>query len=190
MKPIALIIGGVILAVPLVWLIRNSRLNTASAPYTVVRTDGEFEFRDYPELTLATAAMEGSQDSASFMQLFQFITGKNATEEKIPMTTPVLIDPATGKRTMSFVMPAVRKSVPEPKVGKVRLTKMERGHYIALRFAGRATEENQRAAIEKLQAWLREHKIGAEGEPIVAYYDPPWTPIFLRRNEVLVRVRD
>ena len=184
-------VGVVLFALPIVWLILNSRWHTQSAPYVLLQTDGEFELRDYPALTLAMTPMENGQSSRSFRVLFQYITGANARSEKIPMTTPVLIDPATGKRTMSFVMPEAlaRKGVPEPKVGdKVRLSKIEAGRYVAMRFKSRGDEASQKAAIEKLQTWLREHNLVAGGEPIVAYFDPPWTPGFLRRNEVMARV--
>jgi hypothetical protein len=31
-------------------------------------------------------------------------------------------------------------------------------------------------------------KIVGQGDPVFAYYDPPWTPAFLRRNEVMFRI--
>ena len=58
-----------------------------------------------------------------------------------------------------------------------------------LRFAGGRTVENEKAAIEKLTAWLEGQKLAGKGDPIFAYYDPPWTPVFLRRNEVMIRIR-
>jgi len=91
---------------------------------------------------------------------------------------------------MSFVLPEaiVNKGVPEPGDSQVRLSKTEPGRYAVLRFAGRANEKNEQIAVEKLQTWLRDHKIEADGEPLFAFYDPPWTPSFLRRNEVMIRV--
>ena len=189
MKPlfVLIIIGGILLTVPLVWLIRNSRANTETAPYKVLRTDGAFELRDYPALTLATTPMNDARGSGAFGQLFGFITGKNAKSEKIPMTTPVLIDPS--HTTMSFVMPhsVVQKGVPEPK-DNVSLHPMGPGRYAVLRFKGRGDDKNQKVAAEQLSAWIRAQNLAAESEPIFAYYDPPWTPIFLRRNEVMLRV--
>lgn len=134
--------------------------------------------------------MNDNRDSDAFGHLFGFISGKNATREKIPMTTPVLIDPATGKRTMSFVMPEAitRKGVPEPSGSNVRLGKAEPGRYVVLLFKGSGNEKNRQTAAEKLKAWLLQHNITAVSEPIFACYDPPWTPICLRRNEVMVRV--
>ena len=53
---------------------------------------------------------------------------------------------------------------------------------------GSRTEENEHAALEKLRAWLATQNLTPRGEPLFAYYDPPWTPVFLRRNEVLIPV--
>ena len=187
-----LLLGGGLLVVVAVigWFIVNSRVFTKSAPYKLVRTLGAFEIRDYPALTLATAPMSDSEGSGGFRQLFGFITGGNARAEKIPMTTPVLVERDAGNWRMSFVLPeAVEKNgVPEPTGKEVRLRKLEAGRYVVLRFKNRGEEANQKAAAEKLQAWLAERHIPAQSEPVFAYYDPPWTPTILRRNEVMLRV--
>lgn len=176
--------------VPVIWLIRNSRGMVETARYTVVRTDGAFEIRDYPELTVATTPMEEGGMDGSFGRLFRFITGKNERSESIPMTTPVLIAQGGDRGTMSFVMPEamVRRGVPQPAQPEVHLGKLEAERMVAMRFHGDRSEKTEHAAIEKLNRWMSEQKITAEGEPIFAYYDPPWTPAFLRRNEVLVKM--
>jgi len=90
---------------------------------------------------------------------------------------------------MSFVLPqaVAQKGAPQPS-GEVSLRTMEPSRYAVLRFEGNGDEKNQQEAVERLNTWLRAHHIAAESEPIFAYYDPPWTPIFLRRNEVMIRV--
>lgn len=187
MKALFVVMGLIAIAMPLFWLVQNSRVATETASYKLVRSDGDVELRDYPELILATTQMTDTQGNGSFGKLFGFITGNNAKSEKIPMTTPVLINPA---KTMSFVLPEslVRKGVPEPKNNDVHLGKQEPGRYAVLKFAGKISEANQQAAVQKLQTWLKEHAITAEGEPVFAYFDPPWTPGFARRNEVMIRV--
>jgi hypothetical protein len=79
---------------------------------------------------------------------------------------------AKDKKTMSFIMPqkAVEKGVPKPVGDSVTLGKVD-----AARIA-----ENEKRVIEKLKTWLSAQKIAGKGEPIFAYYDPPWTPVFLR----------
>ena len=186
MKPLLIVLlVGVLLGI--LWLLRNSRANTETTPYKLLRTDGMFELRDYPALMLATTPMKDARGSEAFGHLFGFITGNNAKSEKIPMTTPVLIDPSGA--TMNFVMPqaVVQRGVPQPG-GDVSMHPMQPGRYAVLRFKGNGDEKNQKEALEKLNEWLRTLNIPAESTPLFAYYDPPWTPVFLRRNEVMVRV--
>ncbi|PHX93866.1 MAG: hypothetical protein CK546_07975 [Pedosphaera sp.] len=60
-----------------------------SAPYRVVRSDGKFELRDYPALTVVETPMANPNGSdGSFMRLLRFITGANEGKQKIAMTTP------------------------------------------------------------------------------------------------------
>ncbi len=172
------------------WLVSTSRAATETPEYKVIRTDEKFEIRDYPALTIATTPMSDKGMDGSFGQLFRFITGRNEGSEKIEMTAPVLIDTATNNKTMSFIMPqkAVEKGVPKPAGENVKLGKLEAARFAVLRFGGGRTAENEKAAIEKLTAWLEGQKISGKGDPLFAYYDPPWTPVFLRRNEVMIRI--
>ena len=172
------------------WLISTSRAATETADYKLIRKDGGVEIRDYPTLTVATAQMSGDDMDGSFGKLFRFITGTNAQSEKISMTTPVLIDTTKDKRTMSFIMPkkAVEKGVPTPSGESVSLGKIAASRFAVLRFGGGRTAGNEEKALGKLKAWLEAGKIAAKGEPIFAYYDPPWTPVFMRRNEVIIQI--
>jgi len=177
-------------ALAALWLVSTSRAATETPDYQVVRTDGKFEVRDYPALTVATTSMEGEEMNGGFGKLFRFITGSNEGSEKIAMTAPVLIDTTKDKKTMSFIMPkeAVEKGVPKPAGESVTLGKVEATRFAVLRFGGGRTAENEKAAVAKLQAWLDAEKLSGQGAPTFAYYDPPWTPTFLRRNEVMIRV--
>ena len=172
------------------WLVSTSRAATETPDYQVVRTDGKIETRDYPALTVATTSMDGAEMNRGFGQLFRFITGSNEGAEKIEMTSPVLIDTAKDRKTMSFIMPimTVKKGVPKPVGEGVTLGQVEAARFAVLRFGGGRTAENEKAAIEKLTAWLDGQKVVGKGDPLFAYYDPPWTPAFLRRNEVMIRI--
>jgi len=176
-------LGGVL-------LFNTSRAAIETPAYKVVRADGKFEIRDYPALSVVTTTLEGVGMNGGFRKLFGFITGDNEAKKKIEMTSPVLIDSAKDKRTMSFIMPkkAVETGVPKPAGENVTLGKVDAGRYAVLRFGGGRTTKNENAAIVKLKTWLDAQKLTGRGDPLFAYYDPPWTPIFLRRNEVLVRI--
>lgn len=171
-------------------LVSTSRAATETPDYKVIRTDGKFEIRDYPALTVATTSMEGGEMNGGFGKLFRFITGSNEGSEKIAMTSPVLIDTTKDKKTMSFIMPvkAVEKGVPKPSGESVTLGKVQAARFAVLRFDGGRTAENETAAIEKLKARLDAEKLSGHGAPTFAYYDPPWTPTVLRRNEVMIRI--
>jgi hypothetical protein len=174
------------------WLVTNSRAATETPEYKVIRTDGKFEVRDYPSLTVAGTSMEGADMNGSFMRLFRFIDGGNESSEKIAMTSPVLIDSTPEKRTMSFIMPGktVEKGVPKPAAENVALGKVQAARFAVLRFGGGRSAENEEKAVAKLKARLESEKLVGKGAPIFAYYDPPWTPTFLRRNEVMIRIAD
>lgn len=172
------------------WLVSTSRAATESPDYKVVRTDGKVEIRDYPALAVATTPMEGDGMNGSFGQLFRFITGSNEGGQKIEMTSPVLIDTARDTKTMSFIMPkaTVEKGVPKPAGGSVTLGSVAASRFAVLRFSGGRTAENEAKAVGALKSWLAVEKISAKGAPMFAYYDPPWTPVFMRRNEVMMRL--
>jgi hypothetical protein len=171
-----------------VWLVANSRAATETPEYAVVKTDGKIEIRDYPELMVATVPMKEGMNG-SFGQLFKFITGANEGGQKIEMTAPVLIE-AKSEKTMSFIVPkaTVEKGVPKPTGEGVTVAKIEAARFVTLRFSGSRSDTTEAKAIEKLRAWMTEQKLEAKGSPIFAYYDPPWTPVFMRRNEVFLRI--
>ena len=177
-------------ALATVWIVSTSRAATETPDYTTVRKDEKFEIRDYPSLTVATTKMNDDGMNGGFGELFKFITGTNETKEKIAMTSPVLIDTANEKKTMSFIMPkaSVEKGVPKPAANNVTLGKLDAARVVALRFPGSRNAKNETAAIEKLNAWIANEKLKGIGKPVFAYYDPPWTPVFMRRNEVMIRI--
>ncbi len=172
------------------WLVRSSRASTESPKYEIVRKEGRFEIRDYPTLTVATTGMEATEENGSFGRLFRFITGKNEKAEKISMTTPVLIDSRVGQRTMSFIMPhaTTQGGVPKPSGGDVTLREVPAARYAVLRFSGGRNRPNEESAVKKLRSWMKAAGLIAADEPLFGYYDPPWTPVFLRRNEALIRI--
>lgn len=161
----------------------TSRAGYATAPYKVIRAEGAFEIREYPEISIV--ATERGRDGDSFMRLFRYIDGGNATKEKISMTTPVFM--VDGK--MAFVMPEKNQAAPPlPTSAQVKLDRMKAQQVAVYRYSGARSDKSEPAALKTLRAWMAENKWAEAGKPFAAYYDPPWTPGFLRRNEVLVPV--
>jgi DNA gyrase inhibitor GyrI len=167
----------------------TTRAGYATAPYKIIRTDGKFELRDYPVLVVAETPMHGEDNG--FMRLFHYIGGENAAQQKISMTTPVLICAAGGTNaTMAFVMPASlgTNGAPQPTQPSVAVRQIPAGQFAVYRFSGGRSAKNAAGAAAQLTAWLAREKIATQGEPMFAYFDPPWTLPFLRRNEVMFRV--
>jgi len=188
-RAIILAAGTAVLSAAAVFQLRVSRADAEKTPYSVVRRDGRFEVREYPELALATTPLHGDDDSAAFRRLFRFIEGSNARQDKIAMTTPVIIDRwKTVPGTMSFVMPDRLRGAgrPEPVDGEVRLQTRPPRRVAVYRYAGRTSTRNERAATDRLREWVVVQGLAAEGEPEIAYYDAPYLIPFLRRNEVML----
>jgi len=168
------------------------RAGYEAAPYKVVRSDGKFELRDYPVLTVAETPMaRGSNGSdGSFNRLFRFITGGNGSNQKISMTTPVFMSGGDTNAKMAFVMPAKMKTgeVPKPSDPSVTVRELPAGRFAVLRYSGGRNAKNEAEALERLRAWVKAEALNEISTPIYGYFDPPWTPAFLRRNEVMARI--
>ncbi len=160
-----------------------------SPSYQVLKSGHPFEIREYPGSTLISTTMQHRGEDGSFMRLFRFISGGNERGQKIAMTVPVLMTGSTSG-TMSFVIPGTvaRKGVPTPSDPRVIVTTMPAGRYASYRFKGSINPKRSDEAAAKLLNWIHTRKLTAAGTPFFAYYNPPWTPGFLRRNEVLIQV--
>jgi hypothetical protein len=154
--------------------------------YQVLVPDGKFEVREYPALTLACT----ESGDGDFMRLFRYISGGNEAEQKIAMTAPVLMQKEGEETGMSFIVPreVAAGKVPAPKDAAVKMDRLPGGHFAVYRYSGGRNEANEQQALGKLRAWIDKRRLEVEGEPLFGYYDPPWIPTFLRRNEVMLRV--
>ncbi|MBL9173508.1 MAG: heme-binding protein [Verrucomicrobiales bacterium] len=160
-----------------------TRAGYATAPYQVLHRSGSVEIRSYPPLRL----VETSTDGDDFMRLFRYISKGNASETRIAMTTPVFMtDLGTTHGRMAFVLPEDLTTPPAPSEPGVELRTTEANTVAVLRFRGGQQGPDGEAA-RKLTAWMAHEGIPAEGAPVFAYFDPPWIPGFLCRNEVMIR---
>jgi hypothetical protein len=171
---------------------KTMRSGYDSAPYRVVSTASKFEIRDYLALTVVETPMAPSGEGANggFTRLFRFITGSNEAKQKISMTTPVFMFGSTSNATMAFVMPAklTPAQVPKPSDGSVTVRELEPGRFAVLRFSGGRNAEKESEMLNRLKAWMAGRGLKAVSAPVYGYFDPPWTPAFLRRNEVMLRI--
>ena len=92
---------------------------------------------------------------------------------------------------MNFVVPTevAAAGAPAPKAEDVILETMPAQRVAVVRFSGSSNPALEKEKLAELRSWMEQEKLTAAGEPFTAYYDPPWTPGPLRRNEVLVPVK-
>jgi hypothetical protein len=195
MRKILLVASAIAIILVLALLLTQSSAETI--PYSIKGTTGEIEFRHYPELVLAT--VDTTEDNAGFNLLFAYISGSNKPQEKIPMTAPVITSqkiPMTAPvvsdaATMSFVMPAgsKREDIPDPLDSRVRIVTIPERDIAVIRFTGYASPQEVDAVTSRLQEGLKNERIGTAGQPFLMRYDSPWTPGFLRRNEVGIEIQ-
>ncbi len=187
-----IVFGFAFLLIYLAW--KNfTRQGYESAEYSVVESAGAFEIRKYPDLVLVKTKMKPSSqgDDGGFMKLFGYISGENEAEEKIAMTTPVFMEQPSENSagSMGFVMPSSQAdSVPKPTNEDVRVGRREGGLFAVYRFAGEMDDASLASAEQKLREWIKSKDLRPVGNAERAGYDPPFTPGFLRRNEILVRL--
>ena len=178
------------------------------APYEVVKKDGNFEIRDYASHILAETVVEGDLEDAgskAFNRLFGYISGGNSTRGKVAMTAPVSQQPASEKIAMtapvgqqragdnwvvSFMMPSEYslETLPEPDDPLITLRQVPPRTMAAVRYSGFWSEKNYLKHKAQLEEWVARMGLAITGDPVWARYNAPFTPWFLRRNEILVPV--
>jgi hypothetical protein len=179
--------------------------------YKVVKQDGNFEIRDYDGYI--TAYVDVASDfndavSSGFMKLFKYISGNNtnrskikmtapvteeqvATSEKITMTAPVTTEKVSGDvYRISFIMPAnyTLDTLPLPGDNNIKFMKVYPHEAAVNTFSGRMNGDLANKKSAELKNWLGKNNLRPRSNYIIAQYDPPWIPGFMRRNEVLVEI--
>jgi len=175
--------------------------------YTVLKKYHGYEIREYDSRLAAEVVVKGTQKESlrrGFKILFDYISGNNRKQESIKMTAPVTQQPEEKSQRfvmtapvmqeqredsylISLMMPAnyTLDTLPRPEDPAITIVQRERSKVAVLRFSGYATEEK----VLKKQARLKE-LLQEDGSQILssfhlALYNPPWTPSFMRRNEVM-----
>ena len=157
----------------------------------------------------AEAAIVGERKSAineGFRLIAAYIFGANKPMSKITMFAPVH---KQGKETIAmtapvtqqvennawlvrFIMPKrwTMETLPQPDDLRVRLVSVPAKRVVVICFSGLATATLIQAKTDEIRAYVAEHGLDTRGEPVLAFYNPPWTLPFLRRNEVMLELAD
>lgn len=158
--------------------------STERPSYEVVQDlSSQAELRQYEAQTWISTAYDS--DNSSFPVLASYIFGRNKEGATVAMTAPVI----TGNN-MAFILPAgtTENNAPTPDGQAIEFTAVPPRQVVALSFSWLTTESRVEQKTTELMDIVREHGIETRGEPFLMRYNDPWTPPFLRRNEVAIEV--
>lgn len=192
MKTLIIIISILLLIVIIQIYISRSTQQTEQYIYKVIKSYDKFEIRKYDSALFSSVKLskKGYKESSSegFGILAGYIFGENESNEKIAMTSPVIMELGDTSKMM-FMVPKNKNlgNLPNPKNSKIVFEKQEEKIIAAIRFDGWANDEK----IEKYKSILRDElvkeKINFENKFIFLGYNPPYD-VMNRRNEVVVEL--
>jgi hypothetical protein len=191
-------------------LIPLASLAVEEPAYQVVKTLDKIEIRQYAPYVVAEVLMAASADEAgnqAFPILAGYIFGKNEGERKMEMTAPVTQTAAPVKMSMTapvtqaaaagggyivqFVLPRdiTMANAPKPTDPRVQLREVPSSRVAVIRYTGTWSQENYEEHLSRLKTALNVAGLGWTGEPVFSRYNGPWTPWFMRRNEIWLNLK-
>jgi hypothetical protein len=185
----------------------NTAMATEEPRFKLLEKDGSFELREYVPYIVAETRVEASFEDAgsvAFQRLFRYISGNNVAQQKIAMTAPVSQSPgekiamtapvsqsAEGNAYLvAFTLPSTYTlaTAPKPADPNVQIRAVPAQLIACWRYSGRWTASNYQENERLLRERMKKRGLKARGDPVLARYNPPFTPWFMRRNEVLIPV--
>ena len=166
---------------------KGSREDSIGAGFRIL---ADFIFGNYKEdnkvsMTAPVAAQQMLLDRKKFAEkLSTPVTQQEGT--KIEMTAPVQQEKTGKEWIVSFIMPSKfsMNTLPKPTNDKIKIVQMPSRNYAAIVFSGRGTKDNLTANTLELKEYISRSNYSIRGNPKYAFYNPPWTLPFMRRNEV------
>ena len=177
--------------------------------YEVIKKFDQVELRQYAPYVVAEVVLDTSAEDAgnqAFPILAGYIFGKNRGEKKFAMTAPVtqtaapvrmdMTAPVTqaavaGDMRVQFVLPkgVPLATAPEPIDPRVQLRVVPAATWAVIRYSGTWSQANYLEHLGELKVSLEAAGVATQGEPVLARYNAPFTPWFMRRNEIWLALR-
>ena len=162
--------------------------------YEITRKLDRVEIRHYPKMVIAK--VEGYGENG-FNLLFRFISGDNKQKTKVKMTAPVVSQRIemtapvlSDSDSLAFIMPSEYRldTTPEPLDDRVKILELPERNLAVLRFSGRWTNSLFKKKTKELLEEIEKTKIKTKGTVFSMLYNAPFTPSFMRRNEVAIEI--
>lgn len=160
------------------------------APYTTLIKEGSFEIRQMQSMIIAVTQERNLDGNRGFSTIFNYISGDNVPHKKIAMTVPVINELNDQSMTTAFVMPKqyTLKDLPAPLDPTLTLKEVPSRLMACLTFSGSVSPTVLREKQEALLNWIHQNHASEIGQPMLARYNPPFIPGFLKRNEVMIEI--
>jgi hypothetical protein len=179
---------GIVIVLPLVLWIgwgTYSIVSTERPAYDVEeRLAPNVEIRQYGAQSWIATDYGG--DDSSFRVLASYIFGGNQEGQKVAMTAPVITD-----EKMVFILPGgiTPENAPAPNGQAIDFIEVPPRKLATLKFGWTTPEGRVKRKTEELLTILERNGIRTQGRTFLMRYNDPWTPPFMRRNEVAIEVR-
>lgn len=193
MKRVLLV--GLVAGLVLAGLLATSAMALEEPDYTTIAEYDDWELRRYEAYRVAETRVEGDlrqSGSKAFRILAGYIFGDNQPGTKMAMTAPVLSE-RTGEDGYRYQFVMERDydldALPAPNDARVALREVPRRLVAALRFSGTWNERRLDDLTTAFLEAIERAGYAPVADPLLARYNPPLTPWFLRRNELLIEVQ-
>lgn len=163
--------------------------------FEVLHSSDAYEVRAYAPYIVAEVDVTGDMNrsgNSAFRVLAGYIFGQNEPGKKMAMTAPVASEPLEDGSAYTYAFVMERKydmdSLPRPLDSRIRLVEKSARIMAVRRYSGSWSAARDRKQQEALLAALEKDAVATKGAAIMARYNSPWTPGFMRRNEVMVEI--
>lgn len=200
------IIGTLLIGIAIARFIMRS---VETPDYEVVKSQAAIEIRQYNSMLIAEVQISGKREDAlgdGFRLLADYIFGNNQSHQDIAMTAPVQQQESTkiamtapvqqqsigDDWQVSFIMPSkyTMDTIPKPVNKRVTLKQMPAKTFAVITFSGTNSDANINAHEKVLLEYTKTNGLAVIGTPKYAFYNPPWTPPPMRRNEVMIEIQE
>jgi len=187
----------------------NAAMATEEPVYEVLLETRHYEVRRYQPYIVAEVDVDGDFKGAgnsAFRVLAGYIFGDNEPQQTMEMTAPVestkgvrmnMTAPVTSQAgngdepfTYAFVMERkyTMDTVPKPDNPDIRLVQRPERVTAVHRYSGSWSEKRYQEHEKILFDALAADRIKTTGSPVFARYNAPFTPWFMRRNEIMIEI--
>ena len=157
--------------------------------YTVIDKIDNIEVRKYENRIHASYTPTSYKDrNNSFRNVASYIFGGNNKNQKIAMTSPVVIK-IHNENEMAFIMPKEHTitNLPVPSNKKIQIYKEPESIKACIKYSGYSNKKIEDIKIKELKDKLSKYSITHNNDFEVLVYNSPWK-LINRRNEISVTI--